>query len=292
MKKIKINLETFLIFLRGLLMGTADVIPGVSGGTMALITGIYQRLVHAISQINANFLLAALKGDFAKSKKEILKWDFSLFIPLLCGIGLAVLTMSKIMTIMLTVYTATTYAFFFGLILASSIFVFNHVDGLNLKNILFLLIGILFAIAFIGLNPIATNHSLLVTFISGMVAICAMILPGISGAFILLLLNQYEYMLAALNNLDFAVIITFILGAIIGILSFSRLLDYLLEHHKSITMAFLVGLMIGTLRLPYTKIMTTMGDNIIAVIISGIIGFFLVIFLEKQFEKYHLHWEA
>ncbi|MCE5213269.1 MAG: DUF368 domain-containing protein [Methanobacterium sp.] len=292
MKKIEFNMEVILIFLRGLLMGTADVIPGVSGGTMALITGIYQRLVHAISQLNANFFIAAIKGDFARSKKELLKWDLGLFIPLLCGIGLAVLTMSKIMTIMLTVYTATTYAFFFGLILASAIFVYNHVDELNIKNITFLIIGLVFAIVFVGLNPIQANHSLPVTFLSGMVAICAMILPGISGAFILLLLNQYEYMLAALNNLDLAVIITFIVGALIGILSFSRLLDYLLAHHKSVTMAFLVGLMIGTLRLPYNKIVTTMGDNILMVIIAGIIGFLLVIILEKQFEKHHLHWGA
>ncbi|MCC7550494.1 MAG: DUF368 domain-containing protein [Methanobacterium sp.] len=272
-------------------MGTADVIPGVSGGTMALITGIYQRLVHAISQINANFIIAALKGNFAKSKEELMKWDFNLFIPLLLGIGLAVLTMSKIMTLMLTAYTATTYAFFFGLILASAGFVYKHVEELNLKNIVFLLIGFVFAILFVGLNPVQANHTLPVIFLSGMVAICAMILPGISGAFILLLLNQYEYMLAALNQLKFVDIITFGIGAVIGILSFSRILNYLLEHHKSITMAFLVGLMVGTLRLPYQKIATSM-DSIIPVIIAGVIGFALVIILERQFEKYQLQWET
>jgi len=160
MRKIKIYRDTILIFLRGLLMGTADVIPGVSGGTMALITGIYQRLVHAISQINANFLIAALKGDFARSKEELKKWDFNLFIPLLAGIGLAVLTMSKVMTVMLTVYTAPTFAFFFGLILASAGFVYKHVDELNLKNIVFLIIGLVFAILFVGLNPIQANHTL------------------------------------------------------------------------------------------------------------------------------------
>ncbi|BDZ71963.1 DUF368 domain-containing protein [Methanobacterium petrolearium] len=291
MRKIEIYRDTFLIFLRGLLMGSADVIPGVSGGTMALITGIYQRLVHAISQINANFLLVALKGDFRKSKEELLKWDFNLFIPLLLGIGLAVLTMSKVMTVMLTVYTATTYAFFFGLILASAGFVYKHIDELNLKNILFLVVGFVFAVLFVGLNPVQANHTLPVIFISGMVAICAMILPGISGAFILLLLNQYEYMLAALNQLKFVDIITFGLGAVIGILSFSRILNYLLEHHKSITMAFLVGLMVGTLRLPYQKITTSM-DSVIPVIVAAAIGFILVIILEKQFEKYNLQWEA
>jgi putative membrane protein len=272
-------------------MGTADVIPGVSGGTMALITGIYQRLVHAISQINANFLLAALKGDFGKSKEELLKWDFNLFLPLLAGIVVAVLTMSKIMTVMLTVYTAPTFAFFFGLILASAGFVYKHVDEVNFKNIFSLVIGLVFAIIFVGLNPIQTNHTLPIIFLSGMIAICAMILPGISGAFLLLLLNQYEYMLAALNQLKFLDIITFCAGAVIGILSFSRLLNYLLEHHKSITMAFLVGLMIGTLRLPYQKIVTSM-DSIVTVLIAGLIGFILVIILERQFEKYHLHWEA
>jgi putative membrane protein len=291
MGKIENYRDTFLIFLRGLLMGTADVIPGVSGGTMALITGIYQRLVHAISQINANFIIAALKGNFAKSKEELMKWDFNLFIPLLLGIGLAVLTMSKIMTLMLTAYTATTYAFFFGLILASAGFVYKHVEELNLKNIVFLLIGFVFAILFVGLNPVQANHTLPVIFLSGMVAICAMILPGISGAFILLLLNQYEYMLAALNQLKFVDIITFGIGAVIGILSFSRILNYLLEHHKSITMAFLVGLMVGTLRLPYQKIATSM-DSIIPVIIAGVIGFALVIILERQFEKYQLQWET
>jgi putative membrane protein len=258
---------------------------------MALITGIYQRLVHAISQINANFLLAALKGDFAKSKAELLKWDFNLFIPLLAGIGLAVLTMSKVMTVMLTVYTAPTFAFFFGLILASAGFVYKHVDELNFKNIIFLVIGFVFAIIFVGLNPIQANHTLPIIFLSGMVAICAMILPGISGAFLLLLLNQYEYMLAALNQLKFVDIIVFCLGAVIGILSFSRLLNYLLEHHKSVTMAFLVGLMIGTLRLPYGRIVTSM-DSVIPVIVAAVVGFVLVIVLEKQFEKYHLHWEA
>ncbi|HHY00363.1 MAG TPA: DUF368 domain-containing protein [Methanothermobacter sp.] len=291
MRKIERYRDTFLIFLRGLLMGTADVIPGVSGGTIALITGIYQRLVHAISQINANFIMAALKGDFGKSKEEILKWDFNLFIPLLTGIGLAVLTMSKVMTVMLTVYTAPTFAFFFGLILASAAFVFKHVDELNFKNVISLVIGLVFAVIFVGLNPIQTNHTLPIIFLSGMVAICAMILPGISGAFLLLLLNQYEYMLAALNQLKFADIITFCLGALIGILSFSRLLDYLLKHHKSITMAFLLGLMIGTLRLPYERIATTM-DSIVPVLIAGGIGFVLVVVLERQFEKYHLHWEA
>lgn len=287
MKIIKFNMETFLILLRGLFMGTADVIPGVSGGTIALITGIYERLIHAISRIDFRFLLYLVEGNVKKFKENAVKEiDFELFIPLFLGIAIAILTMSKVISFLLTNYPAVTYAFFFGLILASAKFVYNHVDGVNIKNIVFLLFGLIFAIIFVGLNPIQANHSLPVIFLSGAVAICAMILPGISGAFILLLLNQYEYMINVLNNLQFTEIIVFIIGAVIGLLSFSRALDYLLTHHKSVTMSFLVGLMLGTLRLPYEKIATCNVDSLIPVIIAAIVGFVIVFVMEKQFENH------
>lgn len=285
MKLIKLNIETFLIFLRGLFMGTADVIPGVSGGTIALITGIYERLIHAISRIDFKFVLYLLEGDFKKFKQNaVQEIDFELFIPLFLGIGLAILTTSKVISFLLANYPAVTFAFFFGLILASAIFVYNHVDELNIKNLAFVAFGFIFAIIFVGLNPIQANHSLPVIFLSGAVAICAMILPGISGAFVLLLLNQYEYMLNALNSLQFSEIITFCIGAVVGILSFSRILDYLLTHHKSITMAFLVGLMIGTLRLPYEKIVVSM-ESPIPIVVAAVVGFLIVFVLEKKFEN-------
>jgi len=288
MKLIKLNIETFLIFLRGLFMGTADVIPGVSGGTIALITGIYERLIHAISRIDFKFILYLFEGDFKRFKQNaVQEIDFELFIPLLLGIGLAVLTMSKVISFLLTNYPAVTFGFFFGLILASAIFVYNHVDELNIKNITFVVLGFIFAVIFVGLNPIKANHSLPVIFLSGSVAICAMILPGISGAFVLLLLNQYEYMINALNNLQFIEIITFGAGALVGILSFSRILDYLLIHHKSVTMAFLVGLMIGTLRLPYQKIVVSI-ESPIPIVIAAVIGFAIVFILEKRFESHPL----
>ncbi|MGC9516897.1 MAG: DUF368 domain-containing protein [Methanomicrobiales archaeon] len=284
MKKNWMSMETFLIFLRGLFMGTADIIPGVSGGTIALITGIYERLIHAISKIDFKFFLFLIKGDFKSFKKNaIQEIDFELFIPLLAGIGLAILTMSKVISYLLANFPAPTFAFFFGLILSSAIFVYGHVDELNIKNISFVIIGFIFAVIFVGLNPIEANHSLPIIFLSGAVAICAMILPGISGAFILLLLNQYEYMINVLNNLQLLEIITFGAGALIGILSFSRILDYLLTNHKSITMAFLVGLMVGTLRLPYEKIVVSM-DSTWPILAAGIFGFVLVFILEKKFE--------
>lgn len=284
MKLIKLNIETFLIFLRGLFMGSADIIPGVSGGTIALITGIYERLIHAISRIDFKFILYLFKGDFKRFKQSVVQEiDFALFIPLLLGIGIAVLTMSKVISFLLIAYPAATFAFFFGLILASAIFVYKHVDELNVKNIAFLIIGFIFAIIFVGLNPIQANHSLPIIFISGAIAICAMILPGISGAFMLLLLNQYEYMINVLNHLQFVEIITFCMGALIGILSFSRFLNYLLTNHKSVTMAFLVGLMIGTLRLPYEKIAFSV-ESPVVIVVTAVIGFILVFLLERQFE--------
>jgi len=277
-------LRSFIaILLRGFLMGTADTIPGVSGGTMALITGIYERLVHSISKISFRFLEPLFKGDlksFTRLAREEI--DFELFIPLLTGIGMAVLTVSRLISFMITYYAAYTYAFFLGLILASAYLVFNRIDGFSLKNLISSIIGFIFAFLFVGLNPIQANHTLPVIFISGMIAICAMILPGISGAFMLLLLNQYEYMLGALTRFSIPDIITFITGAAIGILSFSRLLDYLLKNHEATTMAFLVGLMIGTLRLPYSKI-SIIDNSLILVIISAIIGFVLVILIESRF---------
>lgn len=205
-----------------------------------------------------------------------------MFIPLLTGIGVAVLTVSRIISFMITYYAAYTYAFFLGLILASAYIVFNRIDGFSLKNLVSSIMGFIFAFLFVGLNPIQANHTLPVIFTSGMVAVCAMILPGISGAFMLLLLNQYEYMLGALTRFSIPDIITFITGAAIRILSFSRLLDYLLKNHEAITLAFLVGLMIGTLRLPYSKI-SIIDHSLILVIISAIIGFVLVILIESRF---------
>lgn len=279
------KLKNFLaIFLRGLFMGTADIMPGVSGGTVALITGIYERLIHSISKINFEFVKPLLKGNFQESKTILKKEvDFELFIPLLLGIGIAILSMSQLMQFLLTNYITYTYAFFSGLILASAYIVYTEIDGFSVKNFIFGIIGFVFAFIFVGLNPIQANHSLLIIFFSGFVAICAMILPGISGAFVLLLLGQYEYMINALNKFSINEIITFVVGAGLGILSFSRILDYLLKNHESITMSFLVGLMLGTLRMPYQKISIADNSAIIFSVLLGIIAFGIVMLMEKKF---------
>ncbi|MBZ9570897.1 DUF368 domain-containing protein [Methanobrevibacter sp. TMH8] len=269
-------------------MGSADIIPGVSGGTIALITGIYERLVHAIGKINFKFIKYLFKGDISGFKREFLdEIDFQLFIPLLLGIAIAMLTLSKVIGILLEEYTAFTFAFFLGLILASAYVLYTQVVHFSPKIIIISIIGFILAFIFVGLNPIATNHTLPILFFSGMIAICAMILPGISGAFILLLLGQYGYMLNALNTFSWTEIITFCIGALIGILGFSKLLDYLLQHHEEITLALLIGVMIGTLRIPFNQITTNIGTSPIDIaicIILMIIGFVLIVLLEKKFK--------
>ena len=276
--------ESIIIFLKGLFMGSADIIPGVSGGTIALITGIYERLVHAISSINFTFMKPLLKGDFSGFKERVLyEIDFELFIPLLLGIAVAFLSLAKLISYLLVAQTANIFAFSLGLILASAYILYTKLDGLNFKLIITTVIGIVLSYIFVGLNPIAANHSLIVIFFSGIIAICAMILPGISGSFLLLLLGQYQYMLNCLSNLKITEMLVFIVGAVIGILGFSKILNYLLENHESITMAFLIGIMIGTLRLPIDKITTSISGSWIPCVVLAVIGFVLIIVMERRF---------
>jgi len=272
--------ETLIIFLKGLFMGIADIIPGVSGGTIALITGIYMRLVHAISGINLRFISRLVKGDFEGAKKSIGDIDFQLFIPLLAGIGLAIFLMSNLLDYLLQNFEASTYAFFFGLILASPVLLYEKIEGLSVKIIIFSIAGFLAGFFLAGLATLQIGHSLPVIFLSGMIAICAMILPGISGAFMLLFLGMYDYMINVLKNLQFLEIFVFIFGALIGILAFSRVLNYILRKYESITISFLIGLMLGALRLLYDNIASTM-DSIVHVVISGLLGFLIILILIK-----------
>jgi putative membrane protein len=280
--------EAILIFIRGVLMGSADIVPGVSGGTIALITGIYGHLIEAISKIKFGFVRPLLKGDIKGFKNELFEEiDFKFFIPLVLGIGVAFLTLAKVVTYCMDTQPALTYSFFLGLIIASAVILFKKLNQINLKNILFAIIGAILTYVFVSLNPIAANHSLLIIFISGMIAICAMILPGISGSFLLLLLGQYKYMLNALHELHFTEIIVFVVGALIGILGFSKILNYLLKNHEKVTMAFLIGVMLGSLRVPGFQIANSVGLNFAGLFpcpIVAVIGFGLIIILETRFD--------
>ena len=280
--------ESILIFIRGILMGSADIVPGVSGGTIALITGIYPHLIEAISKIRFAFLKPLFKGNFRGFvdgvRDEI---DFKFLIPLILGIAVAFFTLSIVVSYCMEVHEAVTFSFFLGLILASAVILFKKLEKVNVKHVFFMVIGLILSYIFVNLNPIAANHSLPVLFISGLIAICAMILPGISGSFLLLLLGQYEYMLDALHGLHFTEIIVFILGAIIGILGFSKFLNYMLKHYEEVTMAFLIGVMLGTLDIPITLISNGITFNISGIlpcVIAAVVAFVLIFVLETKFD--------
>jgi len=278
-------LQAILLYLKGFCMGVADIIPGVSGGTIALITGIYNDLVYSISQVNAIFIIDFFKRDTESTKKNFRRVDFMFFIPLGLGIGTAFLIFSRIITQMLDTYTALTYAFFFGLILASSYFVYKKIRNINFQTVTAFTVGFLFAFLFIGLGvKYSFGHSPPIILLSGAIAICAMILPGISGAFLLLFLGQYEHLLNAIHTMDIMTILTFSAGAGIGIILFSRLLNHLLSNRKSQTMAFLTGLMLGSLRLPFQRITETI-PSIFPIFLAGASGFIMVIILEAVFRK-------
>lgn len=280
--------EAFLIFIRGLFMGSADIVPGVSGGTIALITGIYGHLIEAISNIKFGFVRPLLKGNFRGFWTQLLEEiDFKFFIPLILGIGVAFLTLAKVVTYCMDYHTAMTFSFFLGLIIASAVILFRKIERINIKHVVFAIIGLILTYIFVSLNPISGNHSLIVIFLSGMIAICAMILPGISGSFLLLLLGQYEYMLNALHQLHFSEIIVFVVGALIGILGFSKILNFLLKNYEELTMAFLIGVMLGSLKVPAVEIANSVSVNIgglLPCVIVAVIGFVLIIVLETRFD--------
>ena len=268
-------------------MGGADIIPGVSGGTIALITGIYERLIEAIKSIDLKIILYWFQGFvdkkyFKKSKEKLLNIKIKFLLPLILGIVAAFLILANILGWLLEEYPIYTYAFFFGLILSSSFFVYKSSKiPINLKSTFFLAIGIIAGFFVVGLESIQASHSIPIIFFAGIITFCAMILPGLSGAFILLLLGQYDFMLNVLrgithldlSSLSFAIAYT--LGGIIGILAFSRALSYLLKNYRVATLSFILGLMVGALRKP-GELVYQNPENIAITIISAILGIFIV----------------
>ena len=280
-------IERILVFLKGLAMGSADIIPGVSGGTIALITGIYERFVFALKSINLKFLLYLLLGlkdkkNFKKAKKIFFSIDFSFLMPLLLGIIVAFLTLANIIGYLLDTAPTQTFAFFFGLILSSAFHVYyTHKRLFQISSIFFIILGIIFGFLIVGLEGIQIDHSLPMIFSSGIISFCAMILPGLSGAFILLVLGQYEFLLSILRELthfdlsNLIFVFAYGLGGIIGILGFSRVLSFLFSKYKSATIAFITGLMIGALRKPAMQI--TDPSNPLLTILAICLGIFVVI---------------
>ncbi len=268
-------------------MGSADIIPGVSGGTIALITGIYERFIFALQSINLRFvyyffLTIKDKKNLQKAKKHFYSIDFSFLIPLAFGILLAFLTLANLIGFLLETIPAQTFAFFFGLILASAFYVYySHKDLFHLSSIVFILLGVILGFLVVGLESIQLDHSLLMIFVSGIITFCAMILPGLSGAFVLLVLGQYSFLLNVLRDLthfEFGMILfvlSYGLGGLVGLLGFSRVLSYLFSKYKSATIAFITGLMIGALRKPGVEMLSS-SEHLFFTIISLFLGIIVV----------------
>ena len=233
-------------------MGAADVIPGVSGGTIAFIMGIYDDFVGSLASINAEAVKLLLSGRFRELWKHI---NGNFLLCLFAGIGISVISLAGLMQMLLSDFPIQTWAFFFGLIVASSIFILRGINGWKLREWALLTFGVLLGVTICTLSPTQTPDALWFIFLSGAIAICAMILPGISGSFILLILGKYQYIMSAISGLvsgtgfgkNLLILGTFLLGAVIGILAFSKFLHWLLARWQKGTMIVLAGFIIGSL---------------------------------------------
>ena len=249
MKKIT---DYIMVAVKGACMGAADVIPGVSGGTIAFITGIYDQLIGSINSINGTALKLFFSGKFKEFWKHI---NGSFLVSLFCGILVSVLSLAGLMQYLLEHHPIQTWAFFFGLIVASSIFILRGIQGWNMKSAMFPVLGVVLGIVVCTLSPTQTPDALWFIFLSGAIAICAMILPGISGSFILLILGKYKYIMGAITGLttgaavgeSLVILCVFAVGAVCGILAFSRLLHWLLARFNKETLMVLAGFIIGSL---------------------------------------------
>jgi len=236
--------EYLVIALKGVGMGAADVVPGVSGGTIAFITGIYEELIASIKSINIAAVRTLFKDGIISFWKAV---NGTFLLILVAGILASVLSLAKVLEFILINHPILIWSFFFGLILASAVFVAKKIDRWNLQTGISMLVGAVAAFLITSISPAETTEAYWFIFLSGALAICAMILPGISGSFILLLLGKYQFILNAVNEGKIDILAVLIIGAIVGIISFANLLSWLLKRFHHITIALLAGFMIGSL---------------------------------------------
>jgi len=298
-------LDYVFVTLKGMAMGAADVVPGVSGGTIAFISGIYEELITSINNIDFS-LISILKKGGIKAVWQKVNGNFLL--ALFLGIFISVLSLARFLSWLLENEPILLWSFFFGLVVASIFFVGKEISKWTLGTVFILIVGAALAF-FITELPVSDNtDSLPYLFLSGALAICAMILPGISGAFILVLLGSYKTILDAVHERDIKIILTVGVGAIFGLLSFARLLKWMFNHYKNITLALLTGFILGSLNKiwPWKKVLETktFGEKTIVVddmnvlpgafegdsklmlaIILAILGFSLIFILERLASK-------
>lgn len=233
-----------ILALKGCAMGMADVVPGVSGGTIAFISGIYEELLDSIRSVNATALKLLLRFRLAEFWRHI---NGRFLLPVLLGIAVAIFSLARLMTYLLVNHPIGIWSFFFGLIVASALLVAKQIGLWDWRTVLAFVVGAVAAWWITVATPAETPNDWWFVMLSGAIAICAMILPGISGAFILLLLGKYQYIMHAVGEFNIPVIVVFVIGAAAGIISFSHLLSWLLKHWHDVTVAVLMGFMVGSL---------------------------------------------
>lgn len=237
--------KNILTGLKGFGMGAANVIPGVSGGTIALLTGIFTEIIDALNALmDPSSWKMLLKGQF----REFWRYIHGTFlVSLMVGVLISIFSLAKLMVYVMHFYPVQTWAFFFGLIIASSVYMIYDIKGWKFVDSLFFAVGIALGVVICTLSPTTTPDDLWFIFICGAIAVCTMILPGISGSFILVILGKYDYIMQAVNQLNLPVLLVFGVGCVIGILGFSKFLHWLLKRYERATMLTLVGFVIGAL---------------------------------------------
>ncbi|SNR44465.1 putative membrane protein [Lutibacter agarilyticus] len=296
-------IDYVIISLKGMAMGAADVVPGVSGGTIAFISGIYEELLTSISSVNFT-TLKMLKNQGLRAAWRAVNGNF--LFSLLVGIFISILSLAKLISWLLENKPILVWSFFFGLVLASILYIGKQITRWNILTIVFLLVGAVVAYYITTLEPlVSANSSPLFIFLAGSIAICAMILPGISGSFILVLLGAYKPVLDAIHDKDIKMLGFLAAGAVVGLLSFSKVLKWLFAHYKNLTLAVLTGFILGSLNKiwPWKETLTwrinSHGENVpfneqsispfsfdgnpqlMAAILLSIVGFAVIIMLEK-----------
>jgi len=299
---VKRTIKDYLVIsMKGIAMGAADVVPGVSGGTIAFISGIYEELIDSINKVNLGTLKILRKEGFAAMWVSI---NGNFLLSLVLGIGISVLSLARLIRHYLETQPILIWSFFFGLVLASIIYVGMKIQRWNIGTILLLILGAFIGYIITTLTPQNADVTYPYVFLSGALAICAMILPGISGGYILLLLGMYKPVLDALHDKNIGVIAVLMAGAVTGLLSFSRLLKWLFDHYETLTLAILTGFIIGSLNKiwPWKEVLDSevingklkilseksvmpysfQGDAQLGMaILMGVIGFLFIVLLEK-----------
>lgn len=236
-------------FFKGIAVGTANVIPGVSGGTIALITGIFERLINALKSFNLTALKLLFKGDI---KAFIKHTDFWFLVSIGLGVITAILTIAKVFDFLFAQYPIYLWSFFFGMILVSIYYVGITIEKVNIKTIIAFIIGTAIAVYIAFGTPAKENCNIIYLMICGVVATCSMILPGLSGSFVLVLMGNYQLiMIDAVNDLNLKILLPVVIGGVVGLLAFSHLLSWIFKNYRDITISVLTGFILGSMPIIY-----------------------------------------